>query len=393
MNLRKQHWGVNVLPGQPPRAILTGRARLPENSAMKCFLSTAFVALSLSVAITAEPGLKRYLYLSTPDAAQMSDARPGILVFDIDEGHRFVRRIDVPEFKEGLRGFCGNLVRRAAYYSMTSGRLGAWDLEAEKVLWENTFPAGCDRACITPDGATLYVPTGWWYRGDDGGFLVVKAATGELTKRITAGPQAHNSVASLDGRFVYLGTETKLSVYHAKDGSLVREIKPVGESGVFPFTVDSRNRHAYVCLGKQIGFDMVNLIDGTVPYRVTAGEQPIAHRTHGAALTPDEKELWLSDQEGRKLFIFDATQTPPAQSGSVDLSEGGHGWITFSLDGRYAWCHTPDVIDARTRKVVATLTDESGTRVSGSKFIEVHFQGGKLVAVGDQFGLGRGGAQ
>ena len=37
---------------------------------------------------------------------------------------------------------------------------------------------------------------------------------------------------------------------------------------------------------------------------------------------------------------------PPKEKGQVDLSIGGHGWVNFSLDGHYAWCHTPDVFDA-----------------------------------------------
>ena len=63
--------------------------------------------------------------------------------------------------------------------------------------------------------------------------------------------------------------------------------------------------------------------------------------------------------------------------------------MTFSLDGRYAWCHTPDVIDVRARSIAATLKDENGKPVCGSKFIEVHFRDGKVVEMGDQFGLGR----
>src|SRR5580765_6983827 len=81
----------------------------------------------------AESGLKRYLYLSTPDGAQPGGSGNGILVFDIDSGHRLVRRIDV-EFKEGLRGFCGNAKRHAVYYTTTNRRLGAFDLETEKIL-------------------------------------------------------------------------------------------------------------------------------------------------------------------------------------------------------------------------------------------------------------------
>jgi DNA-binding beta-propeller fold protein YncE len=270
-------------------------------------------------------------------------------------------------------------------------RLGAIDLETEKILWERTYDAGCDRACITVDGTKLYVPTGWWWKGTNSGFLVVNAVNGDILKRLDAGPQAHNSITTLDGKYALLGTETNLWVFRTSDDSLVRRIDGVGESGVFPFTIDSANRRAYVCLGKHVGFDVVDLNTGKVPHRVLAGTEPIAHRTHGVALSPDEKELWISDQDGKRLYIFDATVMPPNEAGHVDLSQAGHGWVTFSLDGKYVWCHTPDVIDPRTRKVVATLKDENGNPVCGSKFIEVHFRDGKVVAMGDQFGLGRAG--
>jgi hypothetical protein len=361
---------------------------------MRSLLFGTFFAL-LSIA----PGraeLKRYLYMSTPDASQPGGSGNGILVFDIDQGHKLVRRIYIP-FKEGLRGLCGNLKTRALYYSTTARRLGAFDLETEKVLWEKQYDMGCDRACITPDGSKLYVPTGWWYKGTNSGFLVVDPKDGAITQRIIAGPQAHNSIASLDGQFVYLGTETNFWVYRAKDGSLLKNVSGVGEDQVFPFTVDSRNRYAYLCLYKHVGFDLVDLHSGESIYRVFAHDdsQPdvtIPHRAHGAALTPDETELWISDQQGKKLFVFDATQRPPRQTGQIALSQAGHGWVTFSLDGHYAWCHTPDVIDARSKKVIATLKDEQGNPFCSSKFIEVQFEEGKVVAMGDQFGLGRGGA-
>ena len=171
------------------------------------FLILAFH--SLPPLNAADPGLKRYLYLSTPDGAQPGGSGKGILVFDIDNGHRFVRRIDV-EFKEGLRGFCGNAKRHAVYYTTTNRRLGAFDLETEKVLWERQYDLGCDRACITTDGKKLYVPTGWWWKGTNSGFLVVNPDNGDVLKRLPAGPAAHNSIASLDGQFAYLGTETKV---------------------------------------------------------------------------------------------------------------------------------------------------------------------------------------
>ena len=153
--------------------------------------------------------------------------------------------------------------------------------------------------------------------------------------------------------------------------------------------MDSANRIAYVCLGNHVGFDVVDLEKGKALHRVFAGDEKIAHRTHGAGLTPDETELWISDQKGQKLFIFDATKMPPVEKEHVELSQGGHGWITFSLDGKYAWSHTPDVFDVKTKKLVATLKDENGKPVSGSKFIEIHFRDGKVVEMSNEFGLGR----
>jgi len=80
---------------------------------------------------------------------------------------------------------------------------------------------------------------------------------------------------------------------------------------------------------------------------------------------------------------------PPAPKGHVELSDGGHGWVTFSLDGKYAWTHTPDVFDAKTKMLAATLKDEHGKPIAGSKYLEIHFRDGKVVEMGNEFGLGR----
>jgi outer membrane protein assembly factor BamB len=353
---------------------------------------TLTLALCLLTSRSRADETKHYLYMSTPDGAQGEGrSGEGILVFDIDKDHSFVKRIDLPAFKEGIRGFTGSAVTKCVYYSTTAGTLGCFNLETEKVVWQKTYNAGCDRSCITTDGKVIYAPTGWWHKGDDSGLLMVNADNGEIIKRITVGKGAHNSIASLDGKFVYLGTETRLTQFDAKSGSVLQKIEPVGESGVFPYTVDSRNKFAYVCLGKHVGFDVVNLTDGSIPHRVYAEfeGQRIQHRTHGAGMTPDETQLWISDQDGKKLFTFDLTKTPPAPTGHLDLSMGGHGWVCFSLDGKYGYSHTPDIFEVKTRQKVATFKDENSTPFGTSKFIEVHILDGKVVNIGNEFGLGR----
>jgi DNA-binding beta-propeller fold protein YncE len=357
---------------------------------MNTTIRFVLVLVSMTALGFTQSPVKRYLYMSTPDAAQNNyRSGQGILVFDLDNGHKFVRRIDIPSFREGLRGFTGSLKTHSAYFSTSNRRVGAFDLETEKIVWDKTYEGGADRSSITLDGQKIYVPTGYWYFGADSGLLVLNAANGNLIKRIPVGPAAHNSLVSLNGQFLYLGTQTMFTVFDTREEKIIRQIKDVGERGIFPYTVNSRNRIAYICLGNHVGFDVVDLETGKALHRVFAGKDKIAHRTHGAALTPDETELWISDQAGKKLFIFDATKMPPEPKGEVELSEGGHGWVTFSLDGKYAWSHTPDVFDSKSKKVIATLKDENGVPASGSKYFEVHFRDGKVVKMGSEFGLGR----
>ena len=353
-----------------------------------------FLAFASTLTAQNQSDIKRYLYLSTPDAAQVEGQADGagILIFDIDDGHKLVRRIDIPIFEEGLRGFAANLETHSAYFSTQHPRIGAFDLETDQITWQQTYTLGSDRSSVTLDGKKVYVPTGWWVDGNNSGVLVLNGENGELIKHVRVGNKAHNSLVSVDGRYLYLGTTMMLTVLDTEDESVVYQIEPVGEpggQGVFPFTVDSANRIAYVSLGSHVGFDVVDLQQERIIHQVLVGDEPILHRTHGVALNPDETELWISDQESQKLFIFDATQMPPVLTGEVDLSQGGHGWVTFSLDGRYVWTHTPDVFDAKTHERVAVLRDENGNPVSGSKYIEVHFRDGKVVAVGNEFGLGR----
>ena len=110
--------------------------------------------------------------------------------------------------------------------------------------------------------------------------------------------------------------------------------------------------------------------------------------SHGVGLTPDEKELWLSDGPNSRLHIFDATVMPPRQVATIELRDQP-GWVTFSLDGRYAYPSTGEIIDTTTRQIVATLTDEKGGQVQSEKVVEVVMAGGRPTGTGDQFGIGR----
>jgi DNA-binding beta-propeller fold protein YncE len=148
-----------------------------------------------------------------------------------------------------------------------------------------------------------------------------------------------------------------------------------------------------------LGFEIGDLTSGKKLHRVeVAGVKPgMVKRhgcpSHGIGLAPDEKEVWVVDAANQQLHVFDNTVfvntgEPPKQKQSITLREQP-GWITFSLDGKFAYPSTGEVIDTATKKIVATLADEKGGPVHSEKMVEIQWRGGQPVATGDQFGVGR----
>jgi DNA-binding beta-propeller fold protein YncE len=110
--------------------------------------------------------------------------------------------------------------------------------------------------------------------------------------------------------------------------------------------------------------------------------------SHGIALSPDEKELWLADGHNSAIHVFDMTAAAPKLIATIKVRDQP-GWITWSLDGRHVWPSTGEIVDAKTKKIVGTLTDEQHRVVQSEKVVEVVFDGTRIVRAGDQFGLGQ----
>ena len=128
----------------------------------RAFLATA-LASSLAPMARAETGRSRLLYVVCPgirDYLEFGGA--GILVYDIDHGHKLVKRIETPasrdEKPDNIKGVCACAATKKLYFT-TLTKLYCLDLVTEKTLWEKKLPGGCDRMAITPDGKTLYVPS------------------------------------------------------------------------------------------------------------------------------------------------------------------------------------------------------------------------------------------
>lgn len=342
-----------------------------------------------------EPPVRRLLYVATPGVRNYLDyGGHGLLVFDMDDGHKFVKRIptgglDGNGTPVNVKGLCACAATRRLYIS-TIFTLQCLDLVTEKLLWERSYDGGCDRMTIAPDGKWLYVPS---FEKDH--WHVVDGATGDVLAKITPKSGAHNTVCGLDGKRVYLAglKSPLLTVADTASHTAAKTVGPFSAS-IRPFTVNGCQTLCFVCVNDLLGFEVGDIESGHKLHRVeVAGFQkgPVKRHScpsHGIGLTPDEKELWVCDAHNQHLHVFDATVMPPKQITSLKVRDEP-GWVTFSLDGSRAYPSTGDVFDVATKKIIAGLTDEQDRRVGSEKMLEIDWRGTELVRTGDQFGVGR----
>ncbi len=359
-------------------------------------LALMFLLVPISSAETMpSPFEDHLLYVAVPGIRdELNHGGSGILVFDIDHGDKFLRRIparapDAAGKPEPMRGICASAVTKRLYFTTTKS-LTCLDLVSSKILWNKSYPRGCDRMSISPDGATIYLPSmesDWWN--------VVDASDGRVLNQITTKSGSHNTVLGIDGKHVYLaGLKSKtMTIADTATRQASGTVGPFG-GNIRPFTINGSSTLCFCCVDGLLGFEIGDLITGKLLHRVrvegfeTGPTKRHGCPSHGIAMTPDESEIWVSDAHNKQAHIFDATVTPPTLKASVTLREEP-GWITFSIDGRYAFISTGDVIDARSKKVIATLEDETGQDVASEKLLEIDFRNGVPVRAGDQFGRGQ----
>ncbi len=345
-------------------------------------------------AIAQKSGVKRYLYVAVPGIRDyLGYGGHGLLVFDIDNNHRFVKRIPTgglhpDNTPSNVKGIAVSVPLNSIYVS-TLESLQRIDLTTEKVIWEKSFEGGCDRMSISPDGATMYLPSlekGFWN--------VVDCNTGNIIKKINVHKRAHNTIYGPSGQRVYLDDIASpwLHIADTKSHTLIDKVGPFANY-IRPFTINGKETLTYVTVDSLLGFEVGDLRTGKKLASVVVEgwtKGPVRRHgnpSHGIGLTPDEKELWVCDGYNMRMHVFSAV--PPYQQLTTIPLQDMPGWITFTLDGKYAYPSSGEVIDVKTRKVLLTLQDEFNNNVASEKMIEIQYEGKRLARAGDQFGIGR----
>ena len=352
------------------------------------------VALALAGS-TAAQQTRRFLYVAVPGASNESEYRGvGILVFDIDNGHKFVKRIPTwPEVAgkppDQVRGIAAHARTRRLYVS-TVTKLAAFDLVTEKIIWEKTYDGRCcDRIAVSPDGATIVAPAFGAPK-----WRVVDAASGAELSAIDVMGWPRQAMFSRDGTHVYLSAweSPVLLAVDVKSWKVVREVGPF-TNYMCPFTINGRASQVFANVDALVGFEVGDLQTGLILDRVVVEgyQMEMADKfecpSHGIGLTSDERELWVADGVDNRLHVFDATTYPPVAATTIEVRAQPR-WITFGIDGRYAYPSSGDVIDRESKKVVATLEDERGSFVHSERMLEIQFLGRDPIRAGDQSASG-----
>jgi hypothetical protein len=350
---------------------------------------------------------------------------PGwIYVYDIDNGHAFVKTISVPT-TAGPRGQAVSPSDGMLYisYGGDGGKYGngsmlQYNLIRDSIGWVKNYSHGIDSHAITPDGKTIYMPDG--ELSLDGKWYIVNASDGSETGVITTnGHGPHNTCVNLSGTRVYMGERNPNNVgndsFYVASTSTNQVTKSVGrmQNGVRPFTINGAETFAFVTITEMLGFQVCDLTARTVPYTIDLTTMGFPKSTctgstcqtipsHGISLSPDEREIYVVDNANSYIHVFDvsriAQHVAPVKVADIKLqnlfvgSDSGcvydcvkSGWVHHSLDGRYVYVgQSGDVISTATRTIVANLPALKNSR----EMLEIDWKNGVPVATSTRTGLG-----
>jgi DNA-binding beta-propeller fold protein YncE len=220
-----------------------------------------------------------------------------IYVYDMDNHFALVKHFSMPTYA-GVRGAVASATTGTLFISYGSDKRGGWmlayNLRSDKVMWRRNYSFGIDSMSISPDGGTIYMPTGEVASG--GVWKVLDARSGDVIASIDSGGTGpHNTVVNSNGSHVYLGPRYSnyVIVASSRGNAVLGQIGPV-LNGVRPFTINAKETLAYITTTGFLGFQVADINTGkiihTVPVRgfKTSGGAATCP-SHGISLSPDEK--------------------------------------------------------------------------------------------------------
>jgi 6-phosphogluconolactonase (cycloisomerase 2 family) len=341
-----------------------------------------------------EPRTGRFLYAVNQAAA----TRGSISVYDISAGHRLVKTIETVRDVDDVKGIAASAATGRLYVAYRThsgiGMIYCLNVYDDVVFWNRVIDPGVDRLAVHPGGQLLYVPT---WEGSSAHFInVLDASTGDVVRKVYFSSRSHDTLFPVSGP---LFQETK-----AEDGSgkylylidpqnyAVSHVGPY--AGILgPYAVDGTSRYVVNNVTGLWGMQVAELKSGRIVTASLAEHLPgQPGLLHGIGWTPDEREVWQSSSAGDPhIYVWnmrDPMAPVLAERISMKSRRGAH-WLTFDIEGNYAYVAPNKSSDDSTEIFDAHAHKFLGPIGSSEDMIEIDFADGKVSRVGDQFGVGR----
>jgi YVTN family beta-propeller protein len=219
-----------------------------------------------------------------------------------------------------------------------------------------------NECAVTPDGKYVAVPI-----RDGDSVDIVDVMQKKVVKTLPI-KEPHNAVSTASNRYLFVSSmgSNAVNVIDLKTMSFSAVVPAGGRPR--PYVISSDGKTMYVAVSFLHGFDIVNIPQKKVlervqmPARRSGPPRPRKFETpdtltHGLALTPDGKELWVTSLLDDSIYIYDL-QTKKF-SGPLATGDGPN-WIVFSPDGKYGCVSNTDsddvsIFDVKERRAVARV--------------------------------------
>jgi YVTN family beta-propeller protein len=253
--------------------------------------------------------------------------------------------------------------KRAYITCESESTLWATDTKTGKLIAKAPLSGHPNNLSVSNDGKYAFVGIAV----APGAVDVVDTSTMKLAKSIPVKGAVHNTYVTPDGKFVVAGSIAgkMITVIDEKTQAVAWEL-PV-EAGVRPMTfdkaADGSTAHIYAQLSNLHGFIVVDFKTHQVSQKVVLPDQPVngkaesAAPSHGMAVSPDGKTMWVNSSIASGIFEYslpDLKVLGYVPTGKVP------DWVTFTPDGRTVYVANSGVnavsaVDTASRKAIAQI--------------------------------------
>jgi YVTN family beta-propeller protein len=193
---------------------------------------------------------------------------------------------------------------------------------------------------------------------------VVNTQNLQVVKRIPVGRNPHNVYLLPDGKHMLATSmgDNRLTVINMDTQEPEFEIPLPGVPR--PVAMDRSGKHLFVQLSNLHGFVVVDFAARKVTRKVLLPAAPPDARplipetfSHGIAVAPDEKTLWVNSLLNNSVYVF---SLPDLKLASTIPVGRGPDWLTILPDGSRCYVsnagsNTVSVIDVATRREVKQI--------------------------------------